>query len=182
MRARAFAASEGAGSPRGLGRGEMALTTASAPSTTLATSSVLVASPFTRPHARVGGLDGGGVADHAGDLMAAAQGFLRDAPADVPGSADDDDLHGTYSRLIGCGRLSGGYLPVRWSTWLRNRQAEGRVPRAGTMAPTCRAEEGSTHGGGDHYRSRSLSPIARRIACPRGSRRNGAITGSFTKL
>ena len=48
MRARAFAARDGAGSPRGLGRGEMALTTASAPLTTLATSSAFVASPFTR--------------------------------------------------------------------------------------------------------------------------------------
>src|SRR6266571_2431652 len=46
--AREFAESDGTGRPRALGRGEMALTTASAPRVIFATLSALVASPLTK--------------------------------------------------------------------------------------------------------------------------------------
>jgi len=60
MSARALAASDGAGSPRALGRGEIALTTASAPRTTLATLSAFVASPCTSCTRGSGDVDAAG--------------------------------------------------------------------------------------------------------------------------
>ncbi len=103
MRARAFAAREGAGSPRGLGRGRYD------PGDIVGPGGIAL----HETDARVGGLDGGGIADHAGDFMATTQGFLDDAPADVPGGADDDDFHDTPHREpAGACRGGKGYVGV----------------------------------------------------------------------
>lgn len=110
MSARALAARDGAGRPRALGLGEMALTTVGAaghPGDVLRPGRV----PGDQADAGVGGLSRGGVADHPGDLVAPAKRFEGDPAADVAGGAKDYEMHDRTLLVIvrpepsSCGRL-----------------------------------------------------------------------------